>query len=178
MLVLSGSRRRNSEELAASSQSRISNFKFQLSTLRVLTFALYQGTASAVPHTAQQKLWLAPVIAGAEARTFSARLSARHRHLSPRRGSNLKIEPTQHSAFPSSPKSSEPGTPLRAGLSCRRPALRDSIVDISNLLAHHTFKRGARMSTEPDDFYLPLPLALSRNLQPQIFRYAVADFFR
>jgi len=50
----------------------------------------------------------------------------------------LKFEDGAYPALrlPSSPKSGEPETLLRAGLSCRRPALRDLIAGISNLLAH------------------------------------------
>ena len=46
--------------------------------------------------------------------------------------------------LPSSPNSGEPGTPQRAGLSCRRPALRDSIAGMSNLIAGQAFERDAR----------------------------------
>ena len=55
--------------------------------------------------------------------------------VSPLKG--LKFENGAYPAlrFPSSPNSGEPGTPLRAGLSCRRPALRDLIDGTPNLSA-------------------------------------------
>ncbi len=67
----------------------------------------------------------------------------------------LKFEDGAYPALrlPRFVKSGEPGTPLRAGLSCRRPALRDLIAGISNLFATRAFKRNAGMSTEPDGFW-------------------------
>ena len=50
----------------------------------------------------------------------------------------LKFENRAYPALRSSNsrQERESGTPLRAGLSCRRPALRDSIAGISNFFAH------------------------------------------
>ncbi len=62
----------------------------------------------------------------------------------------LKCEDRAYPALrlPSSPKSGEPGTPLRAGLSCRRPAMRDSIARTPHLSADPAPLVSARMSKE------------------------------
>ena len=60
----------------------------------------------------------------------------------------LKFEDRAYPAlrFPSSPKNGEPGTPLRAGLSCRRPAMRDSIARTPHLSADPAFLVAARIN--------------------------------